>query len=230
MVQNNRYSRNLAVKNFTAEMQERLKNSAVLVIGAGGLGSPLLSYLVAAGIGKIGVVEFDTVNITNLQRQILYCEKDLCKNKGEIAIERLKEKNSTCDITLYNEKFTKENGIAIAKGYDLIADCSDNYDARYAMDRVSKELGIPFVYASAEQMGGQISIFNFNGAGSYEDLFPEPPTKDDNIIGVLSPIPGIIGSMQGLEIIKLLSGFGENLCGKLLLYNAKDYSVNVFEV
>lgn len=227
---NNRYSRNLAVKDFTAEMQEKLKNSAVLVIGAGGLGSPLLSYLVAAGVGKIGVVEFDTVNITNLQRQILYREEDLGKNKGEIAVERLKALNSECEITLYNEKFTDKNGCDIAKGYDLIADCSDNYLARYAMDEVSRALKIPFVYASAEQLGGQISVFNYQGAGSYSDLFPEPPISDGEIIGVLSPMPGIVGAMQGLEIIKLLTGFGENLCGKLLIFSGKDYSMNIFEI
>ncbi len=224
-----RYSRNLAVEGFSEEKQQMLANSSVLVVGAGGLGSALLSYLVAAGVGKIGVVEYDTVNITNLQRQILYSESDIGCNKGAVAVNRLVALNGSCGIKHYNTKFTKDNGCDIARDYDIIVDCSDNYAARYAMDEVSRELGIPFVYGSAEQLGGQIATFNYNGGGSYSDLFSEDDSIKD-IIGVLSPIPGVIGSMQALEVINILTHNEDNLSGKLLLFDLKEYKTTIFSL
>ncbi len=225
-----RYSRNLAVKGFSLEQQQILHNSSVLVIGAGGLGSAVLAYLTAAGIGSIGVVEYDTVNITNLQRQTLYCEADLGHNKGERAVARLRELNSTTNITLYNTKFTTDNGVEIASGYDIIIDCSDNYSARCAIDEVSRGLSIPFVYGSAEQLGGQIATFNSQGAGSYKELFAHPTADNSEIIGVLSPIPGIIGSLQALETIKQLTKMENNLSGKLLMFNLTTYETQIFEI
>lgn len=224
-----RYSRNLAVKGFTPEMQETLFTSRVLVVGAGGLGSAVLHYLVSAGVGHIAIVEYDTVGESNLQRQILYSEADLGKNKGEVAKARLTERNSECEIIHHNTRFTEENGYTLASGYDLIADCSDNYAARYAMDKVSQQLGLPFVYATAEQTGGQISTFNYKGGMSYTDLFAEPPAPNSETIGVLSPLPGIVGSLEALEIIKILTGFGTNLSGKLLTIDTHSYETAVFE-
>lgn len=226
-----RYSRNLNVENFTEEMQQHLFSGSVLVVGAGGLGSAVISYLAMSGVGRIGVVEFDVVSESNLQRQILFCENDLGRSKGEIAVETITKKNRLCKATLYNQKFTYEEGLSIAKTYDVIVDCTDNYGARYAMDKVSKELGIPFVYGSAEQLQGQISTFNYGGAGSYRDLYPETPdSKEREILGVLSPLPGIVGSIQALEVMKLLTGMKNNLCGKLLLIDGATYHSTMFDL
>lgn len=225
-----RYSRNINVEGFSCEMQETLMRSSVLVVGAGGLGSAVINYLAMAGIGKIGVVEFDTVSESNLQRQILFCEKNIGQNKGEIAIATIQSKNSKCQAVYHNTKFTQYNGLELASGYDIIVDCSDNYEARMAMDLVSKKLKIPFVYGSAEQLGGQISTFNYRGAGSYSDLFPElPASKDREILGVLSPIPGIVGSIQALEVIKILTDMSNNLSGKLMVIDGLGYGIEVFE-
>lgn len=226
-----RYSRNLNVEGFTAEMQERLHSGSVLVVGAGGLGSAVLNYLAMAGVGRIGVVEYDTVSESNLQRQILYCESDIGKSKGEIAIRAILSKNHLCQAVFYNMKFTEAIGAIIAKGYQLIIDCSDNYEARYAMDNVSQKLGIPYIYGSAEQLRGQVSTFNHACAGSYGDLFgANAESEQREVIGVLSPIPGIIGSIQALEAIKLLTGIGNNLCGKLLVFDGVSYETTIFEI
>ncbi len=225
-----RYSRNLAVDGFTPEMQSLINSSRVLVVGAGGLGSALLSYITAAGVGSVGVVEYDTVNITNLQRQILYTEKDLGCNKGAVAVARLSELNSQTKLTHYNTKFTISNGEEIAANYDMIVDCSDNYDARVAMDSVSRRLGIPFIYGSAEQLSGQISTFNYKGAGGYSTLFNEPESEEKTTIGVLSPVPGVIGSLQALEVIKIATNSDENLCGKLLIFDLNSYNITLFKV
>lgn len=226
-----RYSRNLNVEHFTESMQELLSNSSVLVVGAGGLGSAVISYLVMAGVGHIGVVEFDTVSESNLQRQIIYNESDVGESKGELAIKYIESKNSRCQTILYNTLFTHENGADIAKGYNLIIDCSDNYEARYAMDSISQQLGIPFIYGSAEQLGGQISTFNSSRGGSYRELFGEcAQTKSREVLGVLSPIPGIIGSIQALEAVKLLTGMSGNLSGKLLVFDGKNYETTILDI
>lgn len=224
-----RYSRNLNVEGFTSAMQSKLHSSSVLVVGAGGLGSVVINYLAMAGVGRLGVVEYDVVSESNLQRQIMYCEDDLGKSKGEITLKNVRSKNSACEVILYNTKFTTECGIKIADGYDVIVDCTDNYTARYAMNSVSCFLGIPFVYGSAEQLSGQVSTFNFGGAGSYSDLYPEIlESKDCEVLGVLSPMPGIVGSYQALEVIKLLTGMEGNLCGKLLLIDGREYVTTIF--
>ena len=225
-----RYSRNLKVANFTPEMQEILINSSVLIIGAGGLGSPVISYLTASGIGRIGIVEFDTISSSNLQRQVLYTEEDLNKSKGEKAIESIKKHNINCDCKLYNTRFTLENGADIAKGYDVIVDCTDNYKARYAIDEVSLKLSIPFIYGSAEQMQGQISTFNYKNGKSYKSLFQNEPKVGNDNLGVLSPIPGIVGSLQALETIKILLSLEDNLSGKLLIFNGINYEITIFEI
>lgn len=226
-----RYSRNINVEGFSAQMQERLFTSSVLVVGAGGLGSAVISYLAVAGVGRIGIFEYDEVSESNLQRQILYYENDLGKSKGLVALENIRRRNSSCEAELYQCCFEEQNGIEIAASYDIIVDCTDNYEARKAIDKVSKQLGIPFVYGSTEQLQGQVSTFNYGGAGSYCDLYPETPeSKRREILGVLSPMPGIIGTIQALEVIKILTGMSGNLCGKLLLIDATNYSTVIFDI
>lgn len=229
-VNKERYSRNLGVKDFTIEMQYKLQSSSVLVVGAGGLGSVVLSYLSAVGVGNLGIVEFDVVSESNLQRQILYNENDLGRLKGEVACERISLKNYLCETTLYSDKLTAENSNAIIKGYDLIVDCTDNYAARYVIDSASRSLSIPFIYGSAEQLTGQISTFNYKGGRSYSDLYPEPPKSDNLILGVLSPIPGIIGSLQALEAVKILLELGDTLENKLLLFDGVTYQTLIFDI
>lgn len=230
IVNNERYSRNLGVKDFTPEMQSKLLRSSVLVVGAGGLGSVVLSYLSAVGVGHLGIVEFDVVSESNLQRQILYNENDLGRLKGEVAVERISQKNSQCKTTLYCSKLTNDNSNSIVKGYDLIVDCTDNYEARYVIDSASRSLSIPFIYGSAEQLVGQISTFNYKGGRSYCDLYPVPPQSDGAILGVLSPIPGIIGSLQALEAVKILLGLDGTLENRLLLFDGTTYQTLVFEM
>lgn len=225
-----RYSRNLAVDGFTPEMQEKLSTSSVLVIGAGGLGSAVINYLSAVGVGRIGIVEFDVVSESNLQRQILYTENEIGEPKGEVALRHVKKRNGNCNVVHYNMRFDAINGIDIAKSYDIIVDCSDNYTARYAIDTVSLQLHVPFVYGSAEQMSGQISTFNYKGGKSYHELYPTSPSERNGAIGVLSPMPGIIGAMQALEVIKLLVDLPDNLSNKLLLFNGIDYQISIFEM
>ncbi len=222
-----RYQRNVLCEGFSAESQQRLFSSSVLVVGAGGLGSVVLRNLAQAGVGRIGIFEFDSVSISNLQRQGLYTESDLSKSKAQIAKARLLEINSELVCELFEQKFTYQNGITIAGGYDIIVDCTDNYEARYCIDAVSKELSIPFVYGSVQNLEGQVSTFNHNGSMSYSDLFA-PPQTSLPIVGVLTPMPSIVGAVQALEAIKILTKAADNLVGSLWLFNGTDYTTTIF--
>lgn len=225
-----RYSRHIILPEIGIEGQEKLNNAKVLVVGAGGLGSPLLLYLAAAGVGNIGIIDDDIVSLSNLQRQVLYKESDLGKPKVEKAKERLLENNKELKIQTYKTRFTSENANEIAKDYDIIADCTDNYDSRYIIDKVSRELKIPMVYASISKFTGQVSVFNYRGGKSYKDLFSEKPEIDENDtsrLGVLGVLPGIIGSIQANEVIKIILSTNGILNGKLFLFDSKTLESNV---
>lgn len=228
--QQERYVRNLLVEDFTQEQQEKLLNGRVLVIGAGGLGSAVLHYLAAAGIGRLGIADSDIVSLSNLQRQVLYTEKDLGHPKAECAARRVKLINSNTNTDVYNFYITVENASQIIKEYDLTVDCSDNYPTRYLVDKICREFSIPFIYGSAEQTQGQVSVFNYGQAGSYIDLFPQMPRTQKSPVGVLSPLPGIVGSIQALEAIKLLTGYGSPLAGKLLTIDGKTNRFTLFDL
>lgn len=224
-----RYERSLLVEGFNCQQQLMLKESSVLVIGAGGLGSAVLQYLVAAGVGCCGIAEYDVVSLSNLQRQVLYAESDLGHSKSEAAYKRLKLVNSNVDIVVHNMKVDVDNADELTSLYDVIIDCSDNYIVRYTVDNSCRKFNKPFIYGSIENMTGQISTFHYNGAKGYVDLFPySAPAKDK--IGVLSPIPGIIGSLQALEAIKIITRCGDTLSNKLLVMNLKTYSFSIFEI
>jgi molybdopterin/thiamine biosynthesis adenylyltransferase/rhodanese-related sulfurtransferase len=224
-----RYARHLALPSFGRVGQQKLKHSKVLVIGAGGLGSPLLLYLAAAGIGKIGIVEFDHVDRSNLQRQVLYTEQDVGQPKVLAAAKRLKNLNPLIEIDTYNHALTSENALELVNQYDIIADGTDNFPTRYLVNDACLLAGKPYIYGSIYQFEGQVSVFNYlNEDGSrgpnYRDLFPTPPPPhlvpncaEGGVIGVL---PGIIGSLQANEVIKLASGVGDPLVGKLFLFDA----------
>ncbi len=223
-----RYSRHLLIPEVGLDGQKKLKSSAVLVIGTGGLGSPVALYLAAAGIGRIGLVDYDTVDSSNLQRQVIHGTSTVGKLKVESAKDRMRDLNPDIQVDIYNVPLTSDNALEIAKGYDLIIDGTDNFPTRYLTNDVSVMLGIPNVYGSIFRFDGQVSVFGLPGGPCYRCIFPEPPPP--GLVpscaegGVLGVLPGTIGTIQATEAIKLLLGIGTSLSGKLLLYNALDMS------
>lgn len=219
-----RYARHLVIPEVGIEGQQKLKSASVLMIGAGGLGSPMGLYLAAAGIGKIGIVDLDTVSFSNLQRQVLYSTNDVGNSKAELAKERLRGINPNVEIVIHETKITKDNAIEIFKLYDLIADGSDNFATRYLVNDACVLLGKPFVYASILRFEGQVSFFEPKTGPCYRCLYPEPPAPGDVPDcaegGVFGVLPGIIGSIQANEAIKYFLCKGELLKGRLLLLDA----------
>ena len=224
-----RYQRNLLVDGFSETEQRRLSKSRVTVVGAGGLGSAALSYLVAAGVGYIRIIENDAVSLSNLQRQILYTTADLNAPKAEVAAERLSRLNPGCRIEIRTDRLDGGNADEILSDCDIVVDCTDNYATRYAIDDFCSARRIPMVYGTAEQIGGQVSVLNTAGAGSYRSLYPEEPALRP-VVGVLSPIVGVVGSLQALETIKLLTGIGTGLAGRLLTVDGRTMRISTFEI
>ncbi|MBE9122160.1 molybdopterin-synthase adenylyltransferase MoeB [Tychonema sp. LEGE 07199] len=219
-----RYSRHLILPEVGLEGQKRLKAASVLCIGTGGLGSPLLLYLAAAGVGRIGIVDFDVVDHSNLQRQVIHGTSWVGKPKIDSAKNRILEINPFCQVDLYNTHVSSENAIGIATPYDIIIDGTDNFPTRYLMNDVAVLLNKPNIYGSIFRFEGQATVFNYQGGPNYRDLYPEPPPPgmvpscaEGGVLGVLC---GIIGSIQATEAIKIILGQGTTLSGRLLLYNA----------
>ena len=223
-----RYSRHLLIPEVALEGQRKLKNSSVLIIGTGGLGSPVALYLAAAGVGRIGLVDYDVVDSSNLQRQVIHATSTIGKLKVESAKEKLLDLNPDIQVDVFNEPLTSENALRIARDFDLILDGTDNFPTRYLTNDVAVFLGKPNVYASIYRFDGQVSVFYAKEGPCYRCLFPEPPPP--GLVpscaegGVLGVLPGTIGTLQATEALKLLLGIGEPLIGKLLLYNALDMS------
>lgn len=226
-----RYSRHLVLEEFGLESQMKLKQARVLVIGAGGLGSPVLLYLTAVGIGKIGIVDFDKVDVTNLQRQVLFTTEDVGKNKAEAASGRLKALNPLIEVKSYALRITSVNALDLLKGYDVMVDGSDNFPTRYLVNDACVLLGKPFVYGSILKFEGQVSVFNLQKpdtsfSANYRDLFPQPPSPESapncEQAGVLGVLPGMIGSLMATEVIKIITGIGKPLADKLLIFDALD--------
>ncbi|WP_373548896.1 molybdopterin-synthase adenylyltransferase MoeB [Haliscomenobacter sp.] len=228
-----RYARHLALPDFDVVAQQKLKAAKVLVVGAGGLGSPLLLYLAAAGVGKIGIVDFDTIDLSNLQRQILYTPEDLGKSKAQTAAQRIRALNPHVEVQVYETALNADNALAIIAEYDLVADGTDNFPTRYLVNDACVLTGKINVYASIFRYEGQVSVFNFplpdgKRGLNYRNLYPEPPPPGTIPScaegGVLGVLPGIIGSMQANEVIKVITGIGEPLVGKLFLFDAASMS------
>jgi len=223
-----RYSRHLLIPEVGLEGQRKLKKSSALIIGTGGLGSPVALYLAAAGIGRIGLVDYDVVDSSNLQRQVIHGTSTVGKLKVESAKAKLLDLNPGIQVDIYNEPYTSENALRIAKDYDIILDGTDNFPTRYLTNDVAVFLGKPNVYASIYRFDGQVSVFYAKEGPCYRCLFPEPPPP--GLVpscaegGVLGVLPGTIGTLQATEALKVLLGIGEPLIGKLLLYNALDMS------
>ena len=217
-----RYARHLTLPEFGVAGQRRLKTASVLCVGAGGLGSPLLMYLAAAGVGRIGIVDDDRVEVSNLQRQVIHAESGLGQLKTDSARQRIVGLNSHCLVEQHPCRLTTANAIELVEGHDLVVDGSDNFPTRYLINDVCALLNKPWVYGSVQRFEGQVSVFN-QGPQSpdYRDLVPEPPPPglvpscaDGGVVGVM---PGLIGLLQATETIKLLAGLGESLDGRLLL-------------
>ena len=220
----NRYNRHILLDKVGLIGQEKLKAAKVLVIGAGGLGCPVLQYLTAAGVGTIGIIDFDTVDETNLQRQILFGVDNVGLNKAEVAQLKLKKQNPFVHFNVYPERLTNKNALSLFANYDIIVDGTDNFSTRYLVNDVCIITGKPLVYGAIYKFEGQVAVFNYRNGPSYRCLFPEPPEAGSvpncSEIGVIGVLPGLIGTQQANEVIKIILEIGEPLSGKLLTYDA----------
>jgi molybdopterin/thiamine biosynthesis adenylyltransferase/rhodanese-related sulfurtransferase len=234
-----RYNRHIIIPEFGLAAQQKLKAAKVLVVGSGGLGSPVLLYLAAAGIGTIGIVDFDVVDDSNLQRQVLFGVNEIGKPKVEAAKQRLQALNPHIEFVLYNTQLTSQNALDIIKDYDVVADGTDNFPTRYLVNDACVLSGKPNVYASIFQFEGQVSVFNYRHANgdlgpNYRDLYPTPPPP--GLVpscaegGVLGVLPGIIGSLQALEVIKVVTGVGEPLVGRFYIFDALSFESRTFNI
>jgi molybdopterin/thiamine biosynthesis adenylyltransferase/rhodanese-related sulfurtransferase len=228
-----RYNRHLILDDVGVEGQTRLKRASVLLVGTGGLGAPAALYLAAAGVGRLGLVDFDTVDVTNLQRQIIFGTSDAGRPKTDAAARRLADLNPALDIVTHDTRLTAANAIEILEGYDVVIDGSDNFATKYLVNDACVLLGKPDVYGSVLRFEGQAAVFGPEGP-CYRCLYPEPPPPgavpscaDAGVLGVL---PGIVGSIQATEAIKLILGRGKTLAGRLLLLDALDMSFRTLEV
>lgn len=234
-----RYSRHLIIPEFNIEGQRKLKAAKVLVVGSGGLGSPVLLYLAAAGVGTIGIVDFDIVEDSNLQRQVLFGTESVGQPKVEAAKTRILALNPHINVVTYNTMLSSENALDIVKDYDLVADGTDNFPTRYLVNDACVILNKPNIYASIYRFEGQVSVFNYTDKTGktgphYRDLFPEPPPPDlvPNCAegGVIGVLPGIIGSLQANEVIKVITGIGKTLSGRLFLFDALSFTTRTLKI
>jgi len=234
-----RYDRHIIIPEFGLEAQKKLKAAKVLVIGSGGLGSPVLLYLAAAGVGTIGIVDFDVVDDSNLQRQVLFGVNEVGQLKAEAARDRLEALNPYIDVVVHNARLSSENALGIIRQYDVVADGTDNFPTRYLVNDACVLLDKPNIYASIFQFEGQVSVFNYkNEKGevgpNYRDLYPTPPPP--GLVpscaegGVLGVLPGIIGSLQALEVIKVITGVGELLNGRFYIFDALNFESRTFKI
>ncbi|MGZ0657296.1 molybdopterin-synthase adenylyltransferase MoeB [Coraliomargarita sp. W4R72] len=219
-----RYQRHLTLPNFGEAAQLRLKSAKVLVVGAGGLGCPVLQYLAAAGVGTLGIVDDDVVSLSNLQRQILFNEADVGHGKAELAAQKLRSMNPHINCVPHATRLGVDNALELISQYDLVVDGTDNFPTRYLISDACVLADKPLVYGALYTFQGQASVFNWQGGPTYRCLFPEPPRPEDapncSEIGVIGVLPGMIGMIQATEVIKLITGVGEPLSGKLLMFDA----------
>lgn len=235
----NRYQRQIILKEFGLEAQQKLINAKVLVVGAGGLGCPALQYLAAAGVGTIGIVDFDTVELSNLQRQTLFNVEDIGEHKALIAAKKLHAFNPDISINIHQIKLNNTNAYNLISNYNIVIDGTDNFTTKYLINDVCIMLNKPLVYAAILGFEGQIAVFNLpntttNISINYRDLFPKPPNPENvpscNQAGVIGVLPGIIGTMQAAEAIKIITGIGNVLNNKILSYNVLNNQIYNFEI
>jgi adenylyltransferase/sulfurtransferase len=229
-----RYGRHLVLSEIGIKGQEKLKHAKVIVVGAGGLGCPVLMYLTAAGVGKIGIIDFETIEESNLQRQLLYAVNDVGRYKAETARQKLSLQNPLIEVESINSKLTTQNAIDIFSGYDIVIDGTDNFSTRYLVNDACMLLRKTLVSGSIYKFQGQVSVFNFKEGPTYRCLFPSPPGANAapscSEIGVLGVLPGIIGTVMANEVIKVIVGIGEVLSGKMLLVDSLDMRFQTIEI
>jgi sulfur-carrier protein adenylyltransferase/sulfurtransferase len=222
-----RYARHIALQEVGWDGQRKLRAARVAVVGAGGLGSPIGLYLAAAGVGTLGIVDYDVVDLSNLQRQVLYATGDVGRKKADVAAARLRQTNPNVDVVTHPVRLTRDNALDVLAGYDVVIDGTDNFPTRYLVNDACVLLGKPYVYGSILRFEGQVSVFGVDGGPCYRCLFREPPPP--GLVpscaegGVLGVLPGIIGSLQALEAIKLILGRGDTLSGRLALFDALSF-------
>jgi len=234
MVDLSRHARHISLPQVGITGQQKLSDASVLVVGAGGLGSPALLYLAAAGIGRLGVIDDDTVDISNLQRQIIHSTNNVDKPKSQSAMESINSLDPAIQVVSIEERLTPDNAIAILQqGWDVLIDGTDNIPTRYLIDDACSILGIPWIYGSIHRFEGQVTVFNHNDGPCYRDLFPEAPpagaVPNCEEGGVLGVLPGVIGSIQATEAIKIILGIGKSLSGRLLIYDAETMEFNTLK-
>jgi adenylyltransferase/sulfurtransferase len=233
------YSRHLILPEFNIEGQRKLKSSSVLIVGAGGLGCPVLQYLTAAGVGHIGIMDYDVVDSSNLQRQVLFTVDDVGMPKAETAAKKLSRLNPFIKFTVINDKLTSKNALEIIEQYDVVCDGTDNFPTRYLVNDACVILGKPNVHGAIFRFEGQVSVFNFKKndgtpGPQYRDIFPSPPPP--GLVpscaegGVLGVLPGIIGSIQANEVIKVLTGIGDPLVGRLFIFDALSFETRILKI
>jgi len=229
-----RYSKQIMIPEIGIKGQEKLRQAKVLVVGAGGLGCPVLQYLTAAGVGKIGIAEFDMVDESNLQRQVLYGSNDVGKLKSIIAKNRLEHLNSLVEFEIFNLRFDASNSLNILKNFDIIVDATDNFDARYIINDSCVILNKPMVHGSIYKYEGMISVFNFKGGPTYRCYNPGKNRKFKNPlpaqVGLFGVLPGITGTYMANEVIKIITGTGEILSGRVLLFNILKNTFTTFSI
>ena len=233
-IERRRYGKHIMIPEIGEEGQLKLKRARVLVVGAGGLGCPVLQYLCAAGTGNIGIVEFDVVNDSNLQRQILYGSNDVGKLKSIITRERLVQQNSSINIELFNIRLDRSNAVKIIRNFDIIVDATDNYETRYAISDACEEAGKPMAHGAIYKFEGQVSVFHYRGGPAYRDFNPPAPEGKKNPspaeVGLIGVLPGITGTYMANEVIKIILGIGNVLSGKVLAINISNNSFYTFDV
>ncbi|MBD2770387.1 molybdopterin-synthase adenylyltransferase MoeB [Hymenobacter sp. BT664] len=216
-----RYSRHLLLPEVGEVGQHKMKAARVLVVGCGGLGCPVLQYLAAAGVGTLGLLDFDTVDESNLQRQVLYATADVGRPKAVVAAEKLSAQNPFIELRTHQLHLSAANALALLAGYDLVVDCSDNFATRYLVNDACVILGKPLVFGAIFKFEGQVSVFNYQNGPTYRCLYPEPPAPGEAPscaeIGVLGVLPGLVGTLQAAEALKIILGLGEVLSGRLLV-------------
>lgn len=229
-----RYSRHILLPEIGMQGQELLKSASVLIVGAGGLGSPLAMYLAAAGVGRLGLVDFDTVDMTNLHRQVMYGSSDVGTKKLDAAVRRLQDLNTLIQIERHDVRLSSDNAIEIIEKYDMVADGTDNFPTRYLVNDACILTGKPNVYASIFRFDGQVSVYASKDGPCYRCVYPEPPPP--GLVpscaegGVLGVLPGIIGSIQAAEVLKMICGIGDPLIGRLLLFDALEMQFQTLQV
>lgn len=229
-----RYSRQMVLPEVGPEGQLRLRASSVAIVGVGGLGIPASVYLAAAGVGKIGIVDHDVIDKSNLHRQTIYSEADVGKQKATVAAQKLHQVNPHIAIEPHSMKLDSSNALEILRNYDVVVDCTDNFPARYLINDACVLLGKPDVYASIFRFDGQVSVFDAQKGPCYRCLFPEPPPPDSvqdcSVAGVMGVLPGIMGSLQAVQVMNLLLGNGQSLAGRLVLFNGTDMTFNELRI